>query len=149
MKKRVGSYKGKPIVELGEERKNILTKNEIASENINSNSVSKYSPSYYEIIDINSIEILLGLCSVIKFKDKNNKVYIKATELFRNTPNCEYKDIKQMCMIPIYDSTLGFCYNIEDYINILNNTGQAGFASSLQSSIIRISEEEFYDITNI
>ena len=149
MKKRVGSYKGKPIVEGGGE--NTLTKNEISSKNINSNSVSKYSPSYYKVIDtIDAVYIiLLGLCSVLKYKTEDNRISINTGVTLQGYSDFKYKNIKQVCVVPIYDTTTGFCYNIEEYIDILNNLGQNELGSILQSSIIRISEEEFYDITNI
>lgn len=47
MKKRVGSYKGKPIVELGGGGENILTKNELTTNSFGGSN--KYKGEYYRV----------------------------------------------------------------------------------------------------
>ena len=47
MKKRVGSYKGKPIVELGRGGENILTKNELTTNSFGGSN--KYKGEYYRV----------------------------------------------------------------------------------------------------
>lgn len=47
MKKRVGSYKGKPIVELGGGGENTLTKNELTTNSFGGSN--KYKGEYYRV----------------------------------------------------------------------------------------------------
>lgn len=142
MKKRVGSYKGKPIVELGEGGENILTKNELS---INSfGGSNKYKGEYYRvkkeyqrgyIKNFFKDFFYEGICQTDSFYGTCNLESIDDT-----SPDSKIYDIFYVKFSPVVFYGI-LTTTLKDYLKVL---GSEQAWNVLSTTIEPCTEEEYY-----